>query len=117
MAKSTIKQFTNALKNFADDVTKEVTSDWNKSTLLGANASRALAPIDTGRMVRSLRTIKAVTTPNGIKSSYIFNVDYAAIVNIIHKTKSRFAEKGINMADDELISDVKKALGKVWRRT
>jgi hypothetical protein len=116
MAKETFKEFMKSLRSFTSDVTKEVTNEWNKSTLLGANMSRSAAPVDTGRLVNSLSIIKAVATPTGIKSSYRFNVDYAAIVNIIHKTKKRYAEKGMKVSEGELMRDVMNALGKVWRR-
>jgi hypothetical protein len=82
MASKTLKAFIKDLPDFDEDILRALVADWNQETIFVLDDAVEKAPLAGGFLARSGHVSKrAKIGPNGISSSFRFDVPYASLLN------------------------------------
>lgn len=134
MASVKLSEFVKNLNKFDDAIQMKAINIFDKRTVDASGESQQVAPYKTGLLQRSVTIVKAKITPSGIRSAYIFTANnkgfpYPVVVeagvrngkelNISKKfnrrAQSGFGQFGIDSVSDDLVDDMARLAGEVFK--
>lgn len=129
--KETLQEFTKNFGRYPEMVQREAMTMWNQETLATVGKAIFYAPKDKGTLQNSARSVRAVVTPDGIKSAFIFAVPYAFrlekgkdkagktlnIKTIVNPNAQKgYSSRAVDEQEPFFISGLKKVISKAFNR-